>query len=156
PDEGGDEARPHRDREAVDRDRPPVPLRERVSLDRRVHGRHGRSAGRSSRRARVVSRPSPASGSRPAASPCRVRRKIAGARDAVRPVEGDNARMELAGERQRVIGAARRLFAGRDGRIALTLVLAVTATLEASLYTQQRSDLVLAILVNVLAVLPLL
>ena len=38
-------------------------------------------------------------------------------------------------ESQRVIAAARRLFAGRDGRIALTLVLAVTAALEASLYT---------------------
>jgi signal transduction histidine kinase len=85
-----------------------------------------------------------------------VRRKIAGARDAVRRLGGDNGHMELAEESQRVIEAGRRLFAGRDGRIALTLVLAVTATIEASVYTAQRGDLVLAILVNVLAVLPLL
>jgi signal transduction histidine kinase len=64
--------------------------------------------------------------------------------------------MELAEEGQRVIETARRLFAGRDGRIALTLVLAVTATLEASVYTPQRGDLALAVLVNVLAVLTLL
>src|SRR5262245_57391684 len=63
--------------------------------------------------------------------------------------------MELAAEGQRVIAAAQRLFAGRDGRIALTLMLAATAALEASLY-EQRGSLVLAILVNVLAVLPLL
>jgi signal transduction histidine kinase len=64
--------------------------------------------------------------------------------------------MEIAEEGQRVIAAAQRLFTGHDGRIALTLVLAVTATLEASVYTSQRSDLVSAILINVLAVLPLL
>src|SRR5262245_17931246 len=63
--------------------------------------------------------------------------------------------MEIAAEGQRVIAATQRLFAGRDGRIALTLILAVTAALEASLY-EQRGSLVLAILVNVLAVLPLL
>jgi hypothetical protein len=64
--------------------------------------------------------------------------------------------MELPAEGQGVIEAARRLFAGRDGRIALTLVLAVTATLEASIYTPHPGNLALAILVNVLAVLPLL
>jgi signal transduction histidine kinase len=72
-------------------------------------------------------------------------------------------RMELAQESQRVIEAAQRLFAGRDGRIALTLVLAVTAALEASIYTPesepfpygQRGDLALAVLFNVLAVVPL-
>jgi signal transduction histidine kinase len=64
--------------------------------------------------------------------------------------------MELPAEGQGVIEAARRLFAGRDGRIALTLVLAVTATLEASVYTPHPGNLALAILVNVLAVLPLL
>ena len=90
------------------------------------------------------------------ASPCRVRRKIAGARDAVRRVGGDNDRMEFSAEGQGVIEAVRRLFAGRDGRVALTLVLAVTATVEASVYAAQRGDLVMAILVNVLAVLPLL
>src|SRR5262249_1924541 len=46
--------------------------------------------------------------------------------------------------------------AGRDGRVALTLVLAVTATVEASIYVQQRSDLAPAVLSNVLVVLPLL
>jgi signal transduction histidine kinase len=64
--------------------------------------------------------------------------------------------MEFAVESKSLIEAARRLFAGRDGRIAVTLVLAVTATLEASVYAHQRSDLAAAILVNVLAVLPLL
>jgi len=83
-----------------------------------------------------------------------VTRKIAGTRDAGRTADGDNGHMELAAEGQRVGEAVRRLFGGRDGRIALTVLLAVTATLEASIYT--RSDLTLAILVNVLAVLPLL
>lgn len=73
--------------------------------------------------------------------------------------------VELAQESQRVVNAARRLFSGRDGRIALTLVLAVTAALEASIYTpdsqgfefdQQQGDLALAVFFNVLAVLPLL
>jgi signal transduction histidine kinase len=64
--------------------------------------------------------------------------------------------MELTAEGKGLIEATRRLFAGRDGRIALTLVLAVTATVEASLYAHTRGDLTLAVLVNVLAVLPLL
>src|SRR5215471_2974650 len=72
------------------------------------------------------------------------------------PSSGDNADMELAEESQRVLAAAQRLFAGRDGRVALTLVLAVTATVEASIYVQQRSDLAPAVLSNVLVVLPLL
>lgn len=64
--------------------------------------------------------------------------------------------MEFGVESKGLIEGARRLFAGRDGRIAATLVLAVTATLEASVYAHQRSDLAASILVNVLAVLPLL
>jgi signal transduction histidine kinase len=72
------------------------------------------------------------------------------------PCEGDNGPMEIAEESQRVIAATQRLFAGRDGRVALTLVLAVTATVEASIYVQQRTDLAPAILSNVLVVLPLL
>jgi signal transduction histidine kinase len=73
--------------------------------------------------------------------------------------------MELAQESQRMIDAARQLFAGRDGRIALTLVLAVTAAVEASIYTPEsqpfpyegrEGDLALAVFFNVLAVLPLL
>src|SRR5262245_55256784 len=70
--------------------------------------------------------------------------------------------MELT-EGQRVIAAVQRLFAGRDGRIALTVVLAVTAALEASIYTpdqqqfpfEQQGDLALAIFFNVLAGVPL-
>jgi signal transduction histidine kinase len=85
-----------------------------------------------------------------------VSRKITGARDAVRRAGGDNGRMEIAAEGHRVIEAARRLFAGRDGLIALTLVLVVTATVEASVYAHTRGDLALAVMVNVLAVLPLL
>ena len=73
--------------------------------------------------------------------------------------------MEIPQESERVVAAAVRLFSGRDGRIALTLVLAVTAALEASLYTPdqsefgfegQRGDPAAAVLLNVLAVLPLL
>jgi signal transduction histidine kinase len=72
--------------------------------------------------------------------------------------------MELLRDGERVIVAAQRLFAGRDGRIALTLVLAVTAAIEASLYTpdatdfpfEGRGDPAAAVIFNVLAVLPLL
>jgi len=63
--------------------------------------------------------------------------------------------MELAAEGERVVETARQLFAGRDGRIAFTLLLAVTATLEASLYAQ-RDDLTAAILANILAVVPVI
>jgi signal transduction histidine kinase len=75
----------------------------------------------------------------------------------------ENERL-LAGGR-RVIEAVRRLFADRDGRIALTLVLAVTATVEAILELpdtqtefpfETQPDSTAAILFNVLAVLPLL
>ena len=71
--------------------------------------------------------------------------------------------MVVAEESQGVIAGAQRLFSGRDGRIALTLVLAVTAAVEASIYTpdvqpspfEQQGDLALAVLFNVLAVVPL-
>jgi signal transduction histidine kinase len=73
--------------------------------------------------------------------------------------------MELPRESERVIEAAQRLFSGRDGRIALTLVLAVTAAIEANLYTPDRppellfegggGDPAAAVLLNVLAVVPL-
>src|SRR5262245_38619554 len=64
--------------------------------------------------------------------------------------------MELAEEGKGVLETAQRLFAGRDGRIALTLVLVVTATVEASVYAHQRGNLAAAVIVNVLAVVPLL
>ena len=70
--------------------------------------------------------------------------------------------MELVRDSQRLLEIAQRAFAGRDGRIALTLVLAVTAALEASIYTPDREvlpfeqgDPAMAVLVNVLAVAPL-
>lgn len=72
--------------------------------------------------------------------------------------------VDLAPEAQRLLDVARRMFAGRDGRIALTLVLVLTATLEAALYApnveegafpfESHSDPGLAIFLNVLAVLP--
>ena len=40
------------------------------------------------------------------------------------------AAVELGPELERLVAAARRVFAGRDGRIALTLVLASTATVR--------------------------
>jgi len=73
--------------------------------------------------------------------------------------------MELVREGQRALVVAQRVFAGRDGRIALTLALAVLAALEASVYTpdvdegfpfEQQGDPALAVTFNVLAVAPLL
>src|SRR5262245_8428373 len=135
PDEPRDQAGPHRDRQAVDRDGPSVSLRESACLDRRLHRRNGRSVERAARRARVVSRASRAGGLRHGFSPRGVKRRIAAARDAVRRLDGDNGSMDLAAEGQRAVTAAQRLFSGRDGRIALTLVLVMTAILEASGYT---------------------
>jgi len=73
--------------------------------------------------------------------------------------------MELVRDGQRAFVVAQRVFSGRDGRIALTLVLAVVAALEASVYTpdvdegfpfEQQGDPALAVFFNVLAVAPLL
>jgi signal transduction histidine kinase len=73
--------------------------------------------------------------------------------------------MELPRESEELVAAARRLFAGRDGRIALTLLLALTAAVEASIYTPNDpqfpfegggGDPSAAMLLNILAVLPLL
>jgi signal transduction histidine kinase len=75
----------------------------------------------------------------------------------------DNERVTEAG--RRAVDTAQRLFAGRDGRIALTLLLAVVATVEAALRIpdvesqfpfESHVDPTAAILFNVLAVLPLL
>ena len=98
-------------------------------------------------------------------SPSGVSVKIAEPREAHPRVADDNAGVELVRESQRLLVVARRLFAGRDGRVALTLVLALTAALEASLYTpdgyreftfEERGDPGLAIFLNILAVAPLL
>jgi signal transduction histidine kinase len=73
--------------------------------------------------------------------------------------------VELLRESDRLVAAAQRLFSGRDGRIALTLLLAVTAAIEATLYTPDQPEFPLdgrggdpaaSVLLNVLAVLPLL
>ena len=73
--------------------------------------------------------------------------------------------MELPRETDNLVDAARRLFAGRDGRIALTLLLAVTAAIEANIYTPEDPEFLFedgggdpaaAVMLNVLAVLPLL
>jgi signal transduction histidine kinase len=63
--------------------------------------------------------------------------------------------MDFASEGRRLTEATRDLFAGRDGRLPLTFALAVTATLEASLYTQTNGNAAVAIFLNILAVLPL-
>jgi signal transduction histidine kinase len=93
-----------------------------------------------------------------------VRAKIALPRDALRRRANHNEGVDLAPEAQRLLDVARRMFAGRDGRIALTLVLLLTATLEAALYApnvqeggfpfESHSNTGLAIFLNVLAVLP--
>jgi len=83
-------------------------------------------------------------------------------RDALRHGADNNGLVEIARESQRALDVTRRLFAGRDGRVALTLVLAVTAAVEASIYTpdsqnpfEQHGDQALAVFFNVLAVVPL-
>jgi signal transduction histidine kinase len=71
--------------------------------------------------------------------------------------------MELARETERAVAAVQRLLAGRDGRIAVTLVLAATAAIEASMYTPDQPDFPFegagdpagSIFLNLLAVLPL-
>jgi signal transduction histidine kinase len=93
-----------------------------------------------------------------------VRAKIVVAREARLRAGDDNGGVELPQETDRLVHAARRLFSGRDGRIALTLVLAVTAAIEAVLYTPNTPDFPFegrsgdpgaAVVLNVLAVLPL-
>jgi signal transduction histidine kinase len=90
---------------------------------------------------------------------------MASRREATPAGGGDNDDVDLVQEGQRLLAMARRAFGGRDGRLALTLVLAVTAALEASLYTsdtksqfpfQEQADPAAAVLLNILAVLPLL
>lgn len=68
------------------------------------------------------------------------------------------ADVEVLREGEQLIETARRLFSGPHGRIGLTLVLAVTAALEASLYSPHGGggDPGRAVALNVLAVLPLL
>jgi signal transduction histidine kinase len=93
-----------------------------------------------------------------------VRGKIAGAREARAGAADDNCGVEIAREGERLLEVARRVFGGRDGRIALTVVLAVTAALEASINTpdgqgfpfEEQGDPAAAIFLNVLAVTPLL
>jgi signal transduction histidine kinase len=85
-------------------------------------------------------------------------------REAKARAADDNDPMELFRDSDRIVVAAQRLFSGRDGRIALTLALAVTAAIEASIYSPDRQnvfdqnsgDPTAAVFFNVLAVLPLL
>jgi signal transduction histidine kinase len=74
-------------------------------------------------------------------------------------------RVELPRELEDIVESVRRLLSGRDGRLVLTLVLAMTAAIEATLYTPDNPELLFessgrdstaAVLLNVLAVVPLL
>jgi signal transduction histidine kinase len=94
-----------------------------------------------------------------------VRGKFLAAREAARGFADDNARVELPREVDDIVESVRRLLAGRDGRLVLTLVLAMTAAIEATLYTPDNPELLFegggrdptaAVLLNVLAVVPLL
>ena len=87
------------------------------------------------------------------------------AREAVPRGGDDNARVELPRELEDIVESVRRLLSGRDGRLVLTLVLAMTAAIEATLYTPDNPELLFesggrdptaAVLLNVLAVVPLL
>jgi signal transduction histidine kinase len=73
--------------------------------------------------------------------------------------------MDLLRQSDQYVETARRLFAGRDGRIVLTLALVVTAAVEANIYTPDFQDLPFedgstdpagSVVLNILAVLPLL
>jgi signal transduction histidine kinase len=73
--------------------------------------------------------------------------------------------VELPREFDDLVESVRRLLSGRDGRLVLTLVLAMTAAIEATLYTPDNPELLFegngrdptaAVLLNVLAVVPLL
>jgi signal transduction histidine kinase len=94
-----------------------------------------------------------------------VSRKFASRREARPGLADDNGVVELERESERLIAGARQLFAGRDGRLALTLLLAVTAAVEASIYARDRrpefpfegsGDSAAGVLLNVLVVVPLL
>jgi signal transduction histidine kinase len=86
-------------------------------------------------------------------------------REAKRAPPHDNARVEIPRELDDVLESARRLVSGRDGRLVLTLVLAMTAAIEATLYTPNNPELLFdngggdptaAVLLNIFAVVPLL
>jgi signal transduction histidine kinase len=94
-----------------------------------------------------------------------VRSKFLAAREAVPAVGDDNGRVELPRELEDIVESVQRLLSGRDGRLVLTLVLAMTAAIEATLYTPDNPELLFegngrdptaAVLLNVLAVVPLL
>ena len=94
-----------------------------------------------------------------------MRWKFLAAREAVPGGGDDNARVELPRELEDIVESVRRLLSGRDGRLVLTLVLAMTAAIEATLYTPDNPELLFessgrdptaAVLLNVLAVVPLL
>jgi signal transduction histidine kinase len=86
-------------------------------------------------------------------------------REAEPVIAHDNAPVELPREVDDIVESVRRLFSGRDGRLVLTLVLAMTAAIEATLYTPDNPELLFesgggdptaAVLLNVFAVLSLL
>jgi len=94
-----------------------------------------------------------------------VRSKIVVRREANAAPPHDNARVEIPRELDDVLEAAHRLVSGRDGRLVLTLVLAMTAAIEATLYTPDNPELLFdngggdptaAVVLNILAVVPLL
>ena len=129
-------SRANRDRQIVDRDRPAVSLGQSVRLDhRRPCPEDGtdRAAAIASRGGGVFGRARPVSGLRltPGVRPRswrRVRQSAVFAHDNAR--RGASARSRS----RRRVGSA-PVLAGRDGRLVLTLVLAVTAAIEASIYT---------------------
>ena len=86
---------------------------------------------------------------------------LAFADDAVERAEGDNDSVaqaqpdpidEVAALLGRGAAAARRVLSGPDGPLALALLLALTATAEATLYTEEVEP---ALLTNLIATLPL-
>ncbi len=94
-----------------------------------------------------------------------MRWKFLAAREAVPGGGDDNARVELPRALEDIVESVRRLLSGRDGPLVLTLVLAMTAAIEATLYTPDNPELLFessgrdptaAVLLNVLAVVPLL
>ena len=100
-----------------------------------------------------------------------MRSKIAVARDAESTTNVDTDGMQDQFELRQIVGSLRRVFAGRDGRVALTLVLMLSAALEAAARADGGPQTAgpfgeqivntgvstgTAIFLNVVAVLPLL
>ena len=162
---GADEPRhppaANRERQVVDGHRLSKPLRHGVRFDRRVHSSDGTSRDTRCRRGEPSSE---ARAGSEEAGPRPPREGRAISRSRTTRSSAPRATMTLWRRRSRTrstrwrpssprgAAAARRVLSGPDGPLALALLLAMTATAEATLYTEEIEP---ALLTNLLATLPL-